>query len=219
MIGIGLLLSAFLLLLLPLLFAELLAASLFRLHLAPDTALLLLLAIMLGGLINIPIRRLSRGMEVMVDPFAVYGLAGRIPLLRRVRRDTIIAVNLGGCLIPTGLALYEAMNLDPASLLAVSIAAPLNILVCYLLARPLAGIGITLPALVPAFTAALAAMLLAPTGAAPVAYIAGVLGPLVGADLLHLRDIRRIATGVASIGGAGTFDSIVLSGLVAAYLA
>jgi len=193
MIGIGLLLSAFLLLLLPLLFAELLAASLFRLHLAPDTALLLLLAIMLGGLINIPIRRLSRGMEVMVDPFAVYGLAGRIPLLRRVRRDTIIAVNLGGCLIPTGLALYEAMNLDPASLLAVSIAAPLNILVCY--------------------------MLLAPTGAAPVAYIAGVLGPLVGADLLHLRDIRRIATGVASIGGAGTFDSIVLSGLVAAYLA
>lgn len=44
-------------------------------------------------------------------------------------------------------------------------------------------------------------------------------GPLIGADLLHLRDIEKIATGVASIGGAGTFDGIVLSGIVAAYLA
>jgi uncharacterized membrane protein len=46
-----------------------------------------------------------------------------------------------------------------------------------------------------------------------------VLGPLIGADLLHLRDIEKIATGIASIGGAGTFDGIVLSGIVAAYLA
>ncbi|MDH4154237.1 MAG: DUF1614 domain-containing protein, partial [Nitrospira sp.] len=47
----------------------------------------------------------------------------------------------------------------------------------------------------------------------------GVLGPLIGADLLHLRDIEKIATGIASIGGAGRFDGIVLSGIVAAYLA
>ena len=48
---------------------------------------------------------------------------------------------------------------------------------------------------------------------------AGVLGPLIGADLLHLREIEKIATGVASIGGAGTFDGIILSGIMAAYLA
>ncbi len=35
-------------------------------------------------------------------------------------------------------------------------------------------------------------------------------------DLLHLKDVANIATG---IGGAGTFDGIVLSGIVAAYLA
>jgi uncharacterized membrane protein len=46
-----------------------------------------------------------------------------------------------------------------------------------------------------------------------------VLGPLIGADLLHLRDIEELETGIASIGGAGTFDGIVLSGIVAAYLA
>jgi uncharacterized membrane protein len=63
------------------------------------------------------------------------------------------------------------------------------------------------------------AVILAPSEAAPVAYIAGVAGPLIGADLLHLREIEQSATGIASIGGAGTFDGLVLSGIVAAYLA
>jgi uncharacterized membrane protein len=62
-------------------------------------------------------------------------------------------------------------------------------------------------------------MLLAPDIAPPVAFVVGVTGPLVGADLLHLRDIHLTETGVVSIGGAGTFDGIVLSGVVAAYLA
>lgn len=58
------------------------------------------------------------------------------------------------------------------------------------------------------------ALLLVPDHAPPIAFVAGVLGPLIGADLLHLRDIEKIATG-----GAGTFDGIVLSGILAAYLA
>ncbi|MCF8024780.1 MAG: DUF1614 domain-containing protein [Desulfobacteraceae bacterium] len=51
------------------------------------------------------------------------------------------------------------------------------------------------------------------------AFCAGVLGPLIGADLLHLKEIGKLNTGVASIGGAGTFDGIVLSGLLATLLA
>ena len=54
---------------------------------------------------------------------------------------------------------------------------------------------------------------------APVAFVAGVLGPVQGADLLHLKDIKRVSAGMLSIGGAGTFDGIVLSGIVAALLA
>jgi uncharacterized membrane protein len=46
-----------------------------------------------------------------------------------------------------------------------------------------------------------------------------LLKPLVVADLIQLPDTSPIATGIASIGGAGTFDRIVLSGIVAAYLA
>ena len=76
-----------------------------------------------------------------------------------------------------------------------------------------------MPGLVPAAIAAILALLFAPGDAAPVAYVAGVAGPLIGADLLHLREIEASAVGVASIGGAGTFDGIVLSGIVAAYLA
>ncbi|MDR4462388.1 MAG: DUF1614 domain-containing protein [Nitrospirales bacterium] len=72
-----------------------------------------------------------------------------------------------------------------------------------------------MPALVPPLTA----LLLAPDEAPSVAFVAGVFGPLLGADILHIREIPRIATGMASIGGAGTFDGIVFSGILAAYLA
>jgi uncharacterized membrane protein len=60
---------------------------------------------------------------------------------------------------------------------------------------------------------------LLPEQAPQAAFVLGVLGPLIGADLLHRRDISTITTGIAGIGGAGTFDGIVLSGIVAAHLA
>lgn len=61
--------------------------------------------------------------------------------------------------------------------------------------------------------------LLVPQFAPAIAFVAGVLGPLIGADLLHLREMETLQTGVVSIGGAGTFDGIVLSGMFAALLA
>ena len=95
----------------------------------------------------------------------------------------------------------------------------MNTAVFYKLARPLPRVGIALPALVPALVAAVCALVLARELAPPVAFSAGVLGPLLGADLLHLRQVARLGTGVASIGGAGTFDGIVMSGLLATLLA
>jgi uncharacterized membrane protein len=72
--------------------------------------------------------------------------------------------------------------------------------------------------IVPAGAAVACALLLTPDWAPPVAFVAGVLGPLIGADLLHLDDIASLGTGMASIGGAGTFDGIVISGLAAVLL-
>ena len=91
--------------------------------------------------------------------------------------------------------------------------------VCYLASRPVRGIGIGMPVFVAPFTAALTALLIAPENSAPMAYICGTMGVLIGADLLRLNDIRKIGTAVASIGGAGTFDGIFLTGIVAVLLA
>jgi uncharacterized membrane protein len=122
---------------------------------------------------------------------------------------------------PLGLALYELVNLvvDARLLGAAVIASGFDIAVCYFLARPVPRVGIALPSLVPALLSVAAALLLAPEQAPSIAFIAGVTGPLVGADILHLRDVACIGTGVASIGGASTFDGIILSGILAAYLA
>ena len=217
-----LLLFLILLALLPLVFGQLFTTALMKLRLEPSTAILLVMGIILGSGINLPLKRIPRNDTLVEDPLAIFGLTGRWPRLQRIRQETVIAVNVGGCLIPAGLAIYEIAHLlfdNPQSLAWLAIAVAVNTAVCYRLAQPVSGIGIALPGLVPAAVAAMSAFWLMPEQAPQVAFVAGVLGPLIGADLLHLHDIEALETGVASIGGAGTFDGIVLSGIVAAYLA
>ena len=219
---IPLLLFLTLLAILPIVFGQLFASALVKLKLEPMTALLVVIGIFAGSPINIPVRRIPRTESMLADPLAVFGLPGRWPSALRVRRETIIAVNVGGCLIPVALALYETAHLITGSwttLPGLLLAILINTMLCYWVAKPIEGIGIAMPGLLPALIAAMSALLLVPDQAPPVAFVAGVLGPLIGADLLHLRDISRLSTGIASIGGAGTFDGIVLSGIVAAYLA
>lgn len=217
-----LLLFLVLLAMLPFVFGHLFASALIKLKLEPMTALLLVIGIFLGSPINIPVKRIPRTESVLADPLAVFGLPGRWPMFQRARQDTVIAINVGGCLIPVALAVYEAAHLMAAGrqpFFGMLVAISINTAVCYWMAQPIEGIGIAMPGLLPPLIAAISALFLVPDQAAPVAFVAGVLGPLIGADLLHLRDIEKMTTGIASIGGAGTFDGIVLSGIVAAYLA
>jgi uncharacterized membrane protein len=87
------------------------------------------------------------------------------------------------------------------------------------LARPVPGLGIGVPGLVPPLVAALGAYLFCPAELrAPCAYIASTMGILIGADLLNLGKISHLGAPVASIGGAGTFDAIFLSGIIAVLL-
>jgi uncharacterized membrane protein len=227
LLWLSMLASAVLLILLPFVFSQVMLGALGKLHISPDAALLLMIAIIIGSFINIPVKRIAHQHAFVVHPFAAYGFAGRWPRLQRMRRETVIAVNAGGCVIPVVLVLYELAHLEAAGhgALATAAAASLvNTVVCYLTARPVPGVGIVMPGLLSAFIAAGLAMLLAHGQAAPVAFVAGVMGPLIGADLLHLKDLTGKdlggkAVGIMSIGGAGTFDGIVLSGIVAAYLA
>jgi len=222
LVWLSLLLALLLVLLLPILFAEMMAVSLGKLHLSPGIAVLLVLAVIVGGFINIPIRRVQRSVTVATSPLSILGLHDFWPELRRWSSEVIVAVNLGGCVIPTGVALYELANiaiLRPALLWSVGSACIVNITACYFLARPIPGLGIGLPGLLPGCIAAVVALLTAPEQAPPIAFIAGVVGPLVGADLLHLKEVETVPSGILSIGGAGTFDGIILSGIIAAYLA
>jgi len=63
------------------------------------------------------------------------------------------------------------------------------------------------------------AVVLARDRAAPLSYVAGSLGTLIGADLLNLSNIGGLGAPIASIGGAGTFDGIFLTGIAAVLLA
>lgn len=217
--------------LVPFLYAQVMVTALAKLGLSAGVALLTLLGIFIGGAINIPVKRIEREHEIEYNPFQLFGLSQFMPRLQRdwtspfrqrIRSYTVIAVNVGGCLIPATIALYEiarVLNQGSQTLLALIAITALNVGVCYWLAHPIPNLGIAMPTLVPPLVAAIPSFLLVPEFAPPVAFVAGVLGPLIGADLLHWDDIGQLQTGVASIGGAGTFDGIVLSGMFAALLA
>ena len=91
--------------------------------------------------------------------------------------------------------------------------------------RPVKGLGIVTPALLPPIIAVLAAFTMTYVFNAPkqyifiLAYVGGTLGTLIGADLMNLNKIRDLGAPIASIGGAGTFDGVFLSGLIAVLLA
>jgi uncharacterized membrane protein len=131
---------------------------------------------------------------------------------------TVVAINVGGALIPTGVSIYLLWK-EPSVILYSLVGVAAVALVTRVVARPVKGVGIITPAFIPPITAAVAAFIL-PSGAPRiVAYVAGVLGTLIGADLSNLNVIPKLGAPVASIGGAGTFDGIFLSGIIAVLLA
>jgi uncharacterized membrane protein len=75
------------------------------------------------------------------------------------------------------------------------------------------------PIFVPPLAAAAVALILSRQSASTLAYVAGSLGTLIGGDLLNLGNIRGLGAPIASIGGAGTFDGIFVTGILAVLLA
>ena len=208
--------------LIPFFLANAVLAALAKLGLSPGVSLIAAFGIFVGGVVNLPVKRIPRDEVVPVVPTGLFGLDRTFPQWVRLQGYTILAVNVGGCIVPAVIALYELTRLAneglPA-LAAVAAAVGINTLVCFRAARPVQNVGIALPFFVSPLVAAVCALVFLPGFAPPVAFTAGVLGPLIGADLLHLRDVKKTRTGLASIGGAGTFDGIVLSGLLATLLA
>ncbi len=187
-----------------------------RLGVSSGMALLLLLASLAGSYFNIPVAQLSEERVLSGQEIDFFGMRYVVPVVVEWP-GTLIAINVGGAVIPilTSAYLVVKNRLWVQGALAT---AGLS-LVCYWLARPVPGLGVAIPLFVPVIAAAIVALLLSRSHAAPLAYIGGSLGTLVGADLLNLGRISGLGAPVASIGGAGTFDAIFLTGLLAVLLA
>ena len=187
-----------------------------RVGLGSQAAFLLLLASLAGSYLNIPVARLPAQRIISGQEVPFFGMHYVIPVVVEWP-GTVIAVNVGGAVIPALLSfyLYVKNELWIRGLLTIAGVAA----VCHFLAQPVPGVGIALPVFVPPISTAVVALVLSRRYAAPLAYIGGSMGTLVGADLLNLDKIQGLDAPVASIGGAGTFDGIFLTGILAVLLA
>jgi uncharacterized membrane protein len=187
-----------------------------RLGVSSHVALLLLFASLLGSYLNIPVAELPEQHILAGQYVDFFGVLYRVPVVVDWP-GTVIAINVGGALIPTLVSLYllARNQLWGLGILATACVAAL----CHWLAQPVPGLGIALPTFVPAIATAIVGWVLSRQYAAPLAYIGGSLGTLIGADLLNLDKIQGLGAPVASIGGAGTFDGIFVTAILAVLIA
>jgi len=181
-----------------------------------EKALLLLGMVVFGSLINIPIYE-RRGIE-LIRRYEIFGFIYSI----RTKKKLIIAINLGGCVIPLILSAKLLIDIHGSiSPILLAVAFLLSSLIIYIFAKPVVGVGIVVPMMIPPIVATVLSYTALILSGAPLellpklSFIVGVISTVFGADVLHLKELGRIGYGVVSIGGAGTFDGIFLTGIFA----
>jgi len=187
-----------------------------RLGISHRAIVSLLLLTILGSYINIPIATIAAQQLVHDQELVVNGIPYIVPHIAQAGK-TVIAINVGGALIPAVLSIYLLVRVGGAiqALIATAIVSTF----VYHLARPVPGVGIAVPTIVPGLVAAALATTLDYRRSAAIAYVAGTMGCLFGADIFNLGIVSQLHAPVASIGGAGTFDGVFVSGIVAVLLA
>jgi len=187
-----------------------------KLGLGPGMAMLLLFGSLLGSYFNIPITVLPGRSIRSGEIVDFFGMRYVVPPVT-AWPGTVLAVNVGGAVIPTVMSTYLVLryHLWMKAAIAVAVIA----IVIHSMATPVQGVGIAVPVFAPVVVTAILAFLLSREYAAPLAYIGGSMGTLIGADLSNLDKISGLGAPVASIGGAGTFDGIFLTGILAVLLA
>lgn len=174
---------------------------------SPAATFLILVLILLGSVINIPITKRKR---FRIEQRSFFGL------FKKTHTECQgIAINLGGAIIPVLISLFFLVKIP---LRPALIATALMIIVSYSLAKIIPGKGIVIPTIIPPVLAALFAFILSPEFAASTAFVSGVLGILIGGDILKLRKARKLSPGMLFIGGAGVFDGIFLVGIISVLL-
>jgi uncharacterized membrane protein len=129
-----------------------------------NAAIFLLLATLIGSFFNIPIAEL-RPEHVMSDQVVdFFGMRYAVPVVSDWD-GTVVAVNVGGAVIPTLMSIYllAKRELWVKGVVATAFVA----LVIHWLADPVPGLGIAVPVFLPVVVTAIIAMLLSREDAAP----------------------------------------------------
>jgi len=182
----------------------------------PRYVFLILLLTLIGSHVNLPLYAVPASRLVAPLPNWRYERPFAMPHIAQAGR-TIVAINVGGALIPALLSLYLFLTLGMPGRMLIGTA--MVAVVVNQLAQVVPGVGVAVPVLLPPFLAAGVALVLAFRRAPPVAYVAGTMGTLIGADLMNLGRVTEMGAPVLSIGGAGTFDGVFLTGILAGLLA
>lgn len=231
---------------LPLLFFGVIGAALANLGFSFWIIVLLIICAIIGSFINIPLttlkhnkKRETESESVPRKPSGQYAPSMYDKMYNTDRfvvdepvaqkAGTQLTINLGGALIPILISIYVLfmgvvgkITPDPFYIVKIIAAVIIVTAVAYFTAKPVRGIGIAIPFFIPAVTSIILGLILGGgfgIAAAGIGYVAGTLGTLIGADLLHLKDVTSENTPMMSIGGAGTFDGIFLTGIITALLA
>ena len=180
---------------------------------------------LIGSAVNFPLFILESPHPVKyVEEVDVFGAKRVVPHVETGAQETLVTINLGGAVIPAIISAYLLLFSIPScsSNILTSYLHALIVLVLvtsstHQSAQIVEGLGITTPAWGPPTMTAFVVFLInyfSPVSCATqIAYVGGTLGALIGADLMNLGKIAGVGP-VVSIGGAGTFDGVYLTGLM-----
>ena len=211
--------------LIPLLFLGLIGSALAKLGFNIFWIILLIIGMIVGSFVNIPLMKVKSEQQfVRVEHGRLMDRLYKVP---EFSNETVIAANVGGCVIPVFVSIYILLSAltfaDPIGLyIRCLIGTAIVAVAVFKTSTPIAGLGVATGFLIPPLCALICAIILSGGDsftAVAVAYISGTVGTLIGADVMNIRNLSNSGAPVASIGGAGTFDAIFLSGIIAAFLA
>lgn len=137
-----------------------------------------------------------------------------------------VAINMGGAIIPILLSIYLVIK-KQIQLRKILIGIIIVTIIAFFVTNPVADKGIIayFPYwLLPSIFASLSSIFLSWKNfikAAPIAYISGTIGVLIGGDFLHIWELLNIpinTSKTAVLGGAVVFDMIYITGILAVFL-
>ncbi len=185
-----------------------------KLGFPPEYSVYFLFLSLLGSYVNIPVKKVRSRVTVMSSKVSDLFRSGYATSSLKAERITI-AVNMEGAVIPLVMSVFLSTLVR---LVDVLIGVLIVTILIHKIAKPVKGVGIAIHALLPPFLAVATSLIISPYNAPLIAYISGTLGCLIGIDILNLKKVPDLGMPVVSIGGAGTFDAIFLTGIISVLL-